>query len=309
MFIQRGELTIGEFSVFDLALTNARNYLGNCITSINSVQGMRTNMERVEDIIEQPSDPAIPLDVDDPETDKLPGSISVSHVSYQYHPGDDYAVSDVSFSIEPGKIVAFVGESGCGKSTLLKMVSGFYAPQSGEVRYNGKKREEIADVVFASSLATVDQDSMIFEDTVHTNLTLWDDTIEPWEILMAAREAQIHDRIMENREQYYAKVLEGGRNYSGGEQQRLELARALARVPTILCLDEFTSALDALTEERIFHAIRRMGVTCVLVAHRLSTIASCDHIYVMDHGRIVESGTHEELYQKGGLYCSLLKVE
>ena len=307
--IYHGNLTVGEFAVFDLALTNARNYLGNCISSINTMQSMRTNIERVEDINEQPSDPQIPLDEENPAIDKIRGRITVSNVSYRYHSGDEPAVSDVSFSVEPGQIVAIVGESGCGKSTLLKMIEGFYRPTSGEILYDGKKREEIADVVFTSSMANVDQDSMIFEDTVRTNLTLWDDTIEPFEMLMAARDAQIHDRIMENPEQYYATVLENGRNYSGGEQQRMELARALARVPTILCLDEFTSALDALTEERIFKAIRMLNVTCLLVAHRLSTISGCDRIYVMDHGKIVESGTHEELYQKGGLYHELLKVE
>ena len=203
-------------------------------------------------------------------------------------------------------MVAIVGETGCGKSTLLKVLSDLYEPLSGEVFYDGKKREDIADVIFHSSVATVDQESVMFEDSIYNNIRMWDSTIENAEVVLAARDAQIHDRITRERKGYSSFMEENGRNFSGGELQRLELARALAHEPTLLFLDEFTSALDALTEDKAMKALKKKGTTCVIVAHRLSTIVDCDRIYVMDKGRIVQVGTHEELYAEEGLYRTLI---
>ena len=227
-------------------------------------------------------------------------------MNYRYNPGDDLAIDDVSMEVTPGQIVAIVGGTGCGKSTLLKLMADLYKPESGEILYSGLRREEIPDVVFHSSIMAVDQESVVFEDSVYSNIRMWDSTIEDYEIYLAARDAQIHDRIMRDPAGYATEILENGRNFSGGELQRLELARALAHEPTVLFLDEFTSALDALTESKVIQAIRDKRTTCVIVAHRLSTIVDCDRIYVMDKGKIVQEGTHSELYRQEGLYRQLI---
>ena len=203
-------------------------------------------------------------------------------------------------------MIAIVGGSGSGKSTLLKILADLYEPESGEILYAGLQRNEIPDVIFRSSVTTVDQETVMFEDSVYNNIRMWDNTIENYEVIMAARDAQIHDRIIQERLKYTAPIKENGRNFSGGELQRLELARALAHEPTLLMLDEFTSALDALTEDRVIRSIKDKGITCIIVAHRLSTIVDCDRIYVMDQGRIIQEGTHQELYDQEGLYRDLI---
>lgn len=307
-FIRHGHFTIGTMALFQTVLTNMRNSLGNCLNSVNTLQSMRTNIERVNDINERELRDPIPLpaDADDDAIDKLDGSIEVNHVCYRYNAGDDLAVNDVSLKVERGQMVALVGSTGCGKSTLLKIMADLYEAESGEILYAGKKREEIPDVVFHSSVTTVDQETVVFEDSIFSNIKMWDETIEDFEVLVAAKDAQIHSRINRERDGYSATMLENGKNFSGGELQRLELARALAHEPTILFLDEFTSALDALTEDKVIRSIRDKKTTCVIVAHRLSTIVDCDRIYVMENGKVVEEGTHDELYKMGGLYKKLI---
>ena len=304
-FIVQGQFTLGSIAMFRSVLGNLRGSLNNVMSSANTMQTMRTNIERVNDITDRPVRKEIPLEKDK-VYNKLSGEITVSHVNYRYNKGDALAIDDVSLEVRPGQIVAIVGETGCGKSTLLKMMADLYEPESGEIRYAGLRREEIPDVVFHSSVMTVDQETVVFEDSVYSNIRMWDSTIEDYETYLAARDAQIHGRIMRDPSGYSTRILENGRNFSGGELQRLELARALAHEPTILFLDEFTSALDALTENRVIQAIRDKRTTCVIVAHRLSTIVDCDRIYVMDHGKIVQEGTHSELYQQEGLYRRLI---
>ena len=303
VFIINGNFTMGMMSAFQAMLRKVNGSLRSFMSTGQSLQMMRSDIERVDDILERDGETIIRTQGD---ADKLNGEVEVKHLSYRYNSGDALAVDDVSFRVEQGQMVAVVGATGCGKSTLLKMLAGLYAPASGEILYDGKKRVEIPDVVFHSSVGSVDQELIFFEDSMKENLKMWDKTIEDYEMILAARDAQIHDRIMQNSETYDALVLENGRNYSGGELQRLELARALSQEPTIMLLDEFTSALDAITEEKVFQAIRDKGTTCILAAHRLSTVKQCDQILVMKNGRIVERGSHEELSKDGTIYRQLI---
>ena len=306
LFILHGNFTMGMLSAFQAMVFRVQGSLKTLMTTGQSMQMMRSDMERVDDLLEREGEEAVPVQG---EADKLSGTLEVRNLSYRYNTGDVLAVDDVSFQVKQGQLVAVVGATGCGKSTLLKMLAGLYTPTSGEIMYDGKRRAEIPDVVFRSSVGSVDQELTFFEDSLKENLKMWDKTIEDYEMILAARDAQIHERIMRNSETYDAPVLENGRNYSGGELQRLELARALSQEPTILLLDEFTSALDALTEDKVFGAIRDKGTTCILAAHRLSTVRQCDLILVMKKGRIVERGTHEELSREGTLYRQLIDAK
>ena len=304
-FIAQGKFTLGTLSMFQSVLGKMRSSMSSALSSVNSLQNMRTSIERVNDITNRPVREEVPMKEGE-EYDKLDGHIEVKNVSYRYNAGDALAIDNVSLEVLPGQMVAIVGGTGCGKSTLLKLMCDMYRPESGEILYSGMKRSEIPDVVFHSSITTVDQEAVVFDESVFENIRMWDETIEDYEIYLAARDAQIHKRIMSDRDGYSVKVKENGSNFSGGELQRIELARALSHEPTMLFLDEFTSALDALTEDRVIRSIRDKGTTCVIVAHRLSTIVDCDRIYVMDKGKIVEQGTHSELFAQNGLYHKLV---
>lgn len=306
-FVVHGNFTLGSMAMFQGILGSMINALTNCISTANQLQSMRTGIERINDINNRKGQEVIPLSEEEAEAaDKLKGKISAKNICYRYNSGDHLALENVSIEVEPGQMVAIVGSTGCGKSTLLKILADLYSAESGEVLYDGKKRCEIPDVVFHSSVSTVDQEAVMFEDSIYNNIKMWDSTIENYEVILAARDAQIHDRIVREKKDYGAMVQENGRNFSGGELQRFELARALAHEPTLLLLDEFTSALDAITEENAMRAIREKGTTCVIVAHRLSTIKDCDRIYVMDKGKIIQEGTHKELYAQEGLYRELV---
>ena len=212
-------------------------------------------------------------------------------------------------SVKPGSRVAFVGASGCGKSTIAKLISGLYKPWSGEIEFDGTPIEDVKRYILNGSLAVVNQDIILFEDTLANNIKMWDSTIENFEMVLAARDARIHDDIMLRSGAYQYKITEGGKDFSGGQRQRMEIARALAQDPTIIILDEATSALDAKTEYEVVNAIKDRGITCIVVAHRLSTIRDCDEIIVLEKGVVVERGTHDELYSKNGLYSQLITNE
>lgn len=306
-FMMQGSFDAAMMAAMQMIVGRVGNALSNCVNTLNSLQTMRTNIERVEDLYRRPAVPEIPL-TEESFSDKLRGDVVASHVDYRYNPGDPLAVSDATFTVQQGQVFAIVGKTGCGKSTLLKLIADLYRPTAGEITYGGLSREEVPDIAFRSSVVTVDQEAMMFEDSIRANLKMWDDTIEDYAMVLAARDAQIHGRIISEHEGYDMMMRENGKNFSGGELQRLELARALETEPTVLLLDEFTSALDALTEDKVMQAIRALGITCIIVAHRLSTIRDADQILVMDAGRIVARGTHDELMAAGGLYRDLVAM-
>lgn len=306
----QGRFTVGMIMAFQGFLGSFISPATSLISAGQSLQEMRTEMERIEDVMRYPTD--VPEDApvsDNCEYDKLSGNIEMKNVTFGYSRLAEPLIENFNLSLKTGSRVAFVGPSGCGKSTLSKLISGLYKPWSGEILFDGKKISEIDRSVFTGSLAVVDQDIILFEDTIANNIKMWDNSIEDFEMIMAARDAQLHEDIMQREGGYQYKMTEGGKDFSGGQRQRMEIARVLAQDPTIIILDEATSALDAKTEYNVVNSIKDRGITCIVVAHRLSTIRDCDEIIVMDNGRVAERGTHDELMKKGGMYAELVSNE
>ena len=306
----QGRFTVGMIMAFQGFLGSFISPATSLISAGQSLQEMRTEMERIEDVMRYPTD--VPEDEpvsDNCEYDKLSGNIEMKNVTFGYSRLAEPLIENFNLSLKTGSRVAFVGPSGCGKSTLSKLISGLYKPWSGEILFDGKKISEIDRSVFTGSLAVVDQDIILFEDTIANNIKMWDNSIEDFEMIMAARDAQLHEDIMQREGGYQYKMTEGGKDFSGGQRQRMEIARVLAQDPTIIILDEATSALDAKTEYNVVNSIKDRGITCIVVAHRLSTIRDCDEIVVMDNGRVAERGTHDELMKNGGMYAELVTNE
>ena len=305
----RGKFTVGMIMAFQGFLTAFMNPAVSLISAGQTLQEMRTNMERVDDVMEYPDDEVFAESTTAPGQTKLTGKIELKDVSFGYVPLTEPLIQHFNMSLEPGKSVAIVGASGCGKSTMAKLIAGLYQPWSGEILFDGKPMRQIPKNVFRSSVAVVDQDIILFEDTIANNIKMWDDSIEDFEMILAARDAQIHNDIMQRPGGYQHRLIEGGKDFSGGQRQRMEIARTLAQEPTVVILDEATSALDAKTEYEAVKAIANRGITCIVIAHRLSTIRSCDEIIVMDHGEIKDRGTHKELMANSEIYRALISSE
>ncbi len=307
----RGDFTSGMILAFQGLLASFTQPANTLIRSAQQLQEMRTQMERVDDVMSAPEDPMLPTREAEAAAGavtegKLRGRIELRDVSFGYSPLEPPLIEHFNMVVEPGKSVAFVGASGCGKSTMTRLITGLYQPWGGEILLDGKPLKEIDHRVLTASAAVVEQEITLFEDSIENNIRMWDPTLENFEVVLAARDARIHDQIMKKEDGYRHRIREGGGNFSGGERQRIEIARALVKDPTILIMDEATSALDARSEYEITRAIRDRGITCVIVAHRLSTIRDCDEIIVLDHGKIAERGTHAELMEAGGLYRDLV---
>ena len=305
-----GKFTLGGVLMFQGFLGAFMAPASTLISAGQTILEMRSQMERVEDVMEYPEDEALRENpAAEGELTKLKGEIELRNISFGYSRLEAPLIQDFSLHMQAGGRIALVGASGCGKSTLSKLISGLYQPWSGQILFDGKPRSAYPREVMTGSLAVVDQDIILFEDTIANNIKMWDQSIQDFEMILAARDARLHDDITQLPGGYQHRLVSGGKNLSGGQRQRMEIARVLAQDPTLIILDEATSALDAKTEHEVVQAIRDRGISCLVIAHRLSTVRDCDEIIVLDQGKVVERGTHRELMQKGGAYADLVANE
>ena len=311
MRVMDGHMTVGAVVAFEGLMLGFMDPISQLLSLGGDLQELEGELGRLDDVLRHPIDPGLASEsiLPPPGTSpKLMGHVELKEISYGYSRMSPPLISGFNLSARPGTRVAFVGFSASGKSTLAKIISGLYRPWDGEVLLDGKPRTEIPRSQIVNSVAMVDQDFFLYEGSVRDILTLWDSTVPESDMIQAAKDACIHEEIAARPGGYDSRVEEGGRNFSIGQQQRLEIARALVLNPSVLILDEATSALDPITERQIDENLRRRGCTCIIVAHRLSTIRDCDEIIVLDHGTIVQRGTHESLLAVRGPYQELISA-
>lgn len=308
-----GALTIGTLIAFQSLMGSFLRPVNQLMNLGSTIQTMVGDMNRLDDVMKYPEDLSLEneeIDIEDEEDtkEKLEGYIEIKNLSFGYNRLEPPLVDNFKLKLQPGSRVALVGGSGSGKSTVAKIVSGIYRQWSGEILFDGRERKQTPRMLITNSIAVVDQDICMFSGTVKENITLWDDSIPELDVIRAAKDACIHDDIIGRPGGYNHIMQEGGKNFSGGQRQRIEIARALVNNPSILIMDEATSALDPNTERIVNDNIHRRGCTCIIIAHRLSTIRDCSEIIVLDQGKIVQRGTHEELKVVEGHYSRLINV-
>ncbi|MGV0104614.1 NHLP family bacteriocin export ABC transporter peptidase/permease/ATPase subunit [Nostoc sp. DSM 114160] len=314
-----GYISIGMLVAFQTLMTRLQQPVNSLVGLGSTIQALDGDLKRLDDALDNAIDPNLNSESQSNKTPieyakfsepcRLQGYVELQNITFGYSRIEEPLIQNFSCQLKPGQRVAFVGTSGSGKSTLSKIVTGLYEPWEGEVIFDGITRQQIPRAVLANSLSMVEQDIFLFGGTVRDNLTLWDETIPNSQLLKACQDAAILDVVMAIPGGLDGKLLQGGVNLSGGQRQRLEIARSLVNNPAILVMDEATSALDAETEKIIDRHIRRRGCTCIIIAHRLSTIRDCDEIIVLERGKVVQRGTHEEMKDVDGAYARLIKAE
>ncbi|AXG69018.1 lactococcin-G-processing and transport ATP-binding protein LagD [Kordia sp. SMS9] len=313
MRVMDGQMTLGMLVAFLYLMNNFMGPVNQLVTMGRMLQETEGDMSRIDDVLnyevatEFNEENAAKKNNVSPESfNKLTGHFEMKNISFGYNTTMPALIEDFSLRLRPGSRVALVGGSGSGKSTVARLASGLCEPWSGEIRFDGKLREDLPRHVITQSVAVIDQEVLMFKGTIQENIAFWDTKIPEKHIIQSARDAAIHDTVAARTNAYDSEVLERGSNFSGGQRQRLEIARALALNPTFLIMDEATSALDPKSEKVVMDNIKKRGCTCLIVAHRLSTIMDCDEIIVMEFGKIVERGTHSELLSKNGTYAKLI---
>ena len=316
VLVMTGEMTLGTLAGFYILAEMFLAPIGRFLEFADKRQALVTDLQRLDDISKTAEDPVFSRRSPESESIatfngrlQLAGQLELRDVTFGFNKSRPALLKDFNLVIKPGQRVAVVGPSGSGKSTLARLAAGVYQPWSGEILFDGHLRDEIPEGVLRQSISMVDQESVLFSASLRDNITLWNPAVPDEAIFAATRDARIHDEILVRPHGYATLVEEGGVNFSGGQRQRLEIARALVGNPTVLILDEATSSLDAATEEDVDDALRRRGVTCLIVAHRLSTVRDCDEIIVLDKGVEVQRGTHEELIaDRDGTYYKLVRA-